>query len=81
MRGSQVYPHGRFLSNIPSLLLQTVKYGEILAPEQVLQSMIVRGKEWEERALRGGVSVEGWSGYFILPLGSLWKEECQSGEN
>ena len=33
--------------------------------------MIVRGKAWEERALRGGVSVEGWSGYFILPLGSV----------
>ena len=62
-----------FFQRFP-LLLQTLKYGEILAPEP--QSTIVRGKEWEERALTGVESVEGWSGYLILPLGSLWKEEC-----
>ena len=77
MRGSQVYSHGRFLSKIPPLTADTEIWG-ILAPEP--QSTIVRGKEWEERALRGGESVEGWSSYFLLPLGSLWKEECRCGE-
>ena len=64
-----------FFQRFP-LLLQTLKYGEILAPEP--QSTIVRGKEWEERALTGSpgplLPCSPWPRDAILTPQKLWGE-------